>query len=296
MARFYSSFTNTIVPAVEALSASRLTMGGSPSTLQANLISTRAALSAAFKAQINPANDSGNLGTVVPQDGFTRGGGVISSSNLYTNTLAVWQSNPAVRPSSTTAPNPTPITVANSTVISPADAWSVSETLYTDASTAVMNTLTSIANIGTGTGGGPYSRLGVDPYRTLASVYHDHDLTYFAWDDFTPGKPTNLAINCSNTLVIITWPVAGSYEFPADALASVQASFGGTFGSGGGTFYSGSQTLPPGSIQAQIPIGASFPNGTPFDITASVYFFYTSPVTVQGIEVSVRQTGTVGNV
>jgi hypothetical protein len=296
MARFYSSFNNATVPEVEAWSAGRLTMGGSPTTLRNTLISTRLALSDAFKAQINPVNDDGTLGTVVPRDGFTRAGGVVSSSNLYRNNLALWQSDPRVRPSSLTAPNPTPITVGNSTAVSPADAWSISETLYTDASTAVMNTLTSIANIGSGTGGGPYSRLGADPYRTLASIYHDHALTYFAWDDFTPGQPGALAVNCSNTLVIITWPVAGSYEFPADALAGVNASFGGTFGSGGGNFYSGSVQLAPGSVQAQIPIGASFPNGTPFDITATVSFFYTSPVTVTGAERSLRVTGTVNNV
>lgn len=209
MARWYSSFSNTTITSLVNKSHQRLTMNGNTTTLKNALISTRAALSAAFTAQINVANNNGTLGTVVPRDGFTRGGGTVSSSNLYTNTNAVWQSDPSIRPSSTTTPNPTPITVANSNVISPADAWSISETVYTDASTAVMDVLTNIANIGAGTGGGPYSRLGLDSYRTLASLYHDHELTFFAWDDFTPGKVSNVNAvilgGAGNYDITITW-------------------------------------------------------------------------------------------
>lgn len=215
MARWYSSFSNTDITALTAYSAQRLTMGGVPSTLKANLLATRAALSAAFKAQINTSNDNGALGTVVPNDGFTRGGGVMSGTNVYTNALAVYQSTPRVRPSSTTTPNPTPITVANSTPAAPADAWSIADSLYTDATNAVQACITSIANISGGTGGGPYSRLGLNTYRTLASAYHDAELSYFAWDDFTPGTPQSVnvvALGSGTVNFNITW----STQFPND--------------------------------------------------------------------------------
>lgn len=215
MARWYSAFANSNIVALDNYSAQRLTMGGSPSTLKTNALNARAALSAAFAAQIDLANNNGTLGTVVPNDGYTRSGGTLSGTNLYTNTLAVYQSNPQVRPSSTTVPNPTPITVANSTAVSPADPWSISETVYTDATSAVQAILTNIANIGAGTGGGPYSRLGLNAYRTLASLYHDADMTYFAWDDFTPGKPQNVnvvAFGSGTVSFTITWNV----QFPND--------------------------------------------------------------------------------
>lgn len=284
MARWYSSFSNTTVTALDALYHGRLTMGGTPSTLNAALISTRQALSDAWQAQVDAVNRNGALGVVVPSDGFTRGGGTLSFSNLYTNTAAVWQSNPAVRPS-------TAITVANSTAVSPVDSGSFSDTLYTNATTAVQNVLTSIANISGGTGGGPYSRLGVNPYRTLASVHHDHALTYFAWDDFTPGAPTSIAINVSNTQVIITG--LNNYQFAADALADITVSFSGTIA---GTFRSGSTVLSPGEIQAAIAIGATVSNGAAWSLQARANYSYSTPQAATGAEIVLNATGTVNNV
>lgn len=83
--------------------------------------------------------------------------------------------------------------------------------------TALGNALNGIAD------SGPYGRLGLNQWRTLASLWHDGDLTYFAWDDFTPGEPQNIT-NPSN---VVTGTATGGNgqvvmtfewddEFPAD--------------------------------------------------------------------------------
>jgi hypothetical protein len=279
MARWYATFNNTDNATLQADFFQRVTITNG-TTLQANLISTRSALSTAALAQLNVANRDGSLGIVVPADVITRSGGNLSWTNVFTNTAAVWPSNPRIRPTAQ-------ILSTNSTPVSPTDSGTITDTLYTNAQTAVENCLTSMA------GGGPRARLGVNPFRTLASVWHDHNLTYLAWDDFTPGQPTALTINVSNTLVIVQWPIAGSYQYPADALASVTATYGGTIN---GVTYSGVLTVAPGSSQAQIPIGTSVPTGAPWDITATAFFSYSSPFAASGVEVSIRQTGTVNNV
>ena len=139
-------------------------------------------------AQLNAANQDGSLGVTVPTDGFTIGGGTLSGTNVYTNAQAVWQSDPrAVKTSVSTVTN---ITVANSVAVSPADPYSISSTLYTDATTAVQNVLNGIAAPSGFTGNGPYARLGQYPWRTLASIWNDHPLTLIAWDDYSPGAPS----------------------------------------------------------------------------------------------------------
>lgn len=187
MARLYVSFDNSTITALEAKSgnnyyARKGNMTGG-ATLKSALIAARSALSSAMYGQMDAANQNGTLGVTVPTNGFSVGGGTLSGSNLYTNSAAVWQSDPrTVRATQSTL---TVITTGNSTPVSPTDAFSVSSTLYTDATTAVQDVLTNVAN-------GPYARLGADPYRTLASVWTDHDLTYVAWDDYTPGAAADL--------------------------------------------------------------------------------------------------------
>lgn len=208
MARFYASFDNNPVTALEAINASnayqRVAMS-SGSTLQAALLSTRSALSSAAYGVMDPGNRSGALGTVVPRDAVTRGGGLYSWSNLYTNSGAEWPSDPRVRPTA-------PILIAGSTAVSPADPGDITESRYTDAQTAVENVLSAMS------GGGPRARIGLDPYRTLASIWHDHDLTFFAWDDFTPGAVNNITASfleiSGGISVEIGWD---NYQFPNDS-------------------------------------------------------------------------------
>jgi hypothetical protein len=207
MARWYASFDNSTVTAIQDLLYERVAISNG-STLKSALIATRAALSSAAYAVINAGNRDGSLGIVVPNDVVTRAGGNYAWSNLYTNTGAVWPSDPRVRPTA-------PIVAAGSIAVSPTDAGTITESLYTDAQTAVENCFTAM------TGGGPRGRIGLDPYRTLASIFHDHALTYLAWDDFTPGAVQTLTVSglggAGSYAATASWL---NYEFANDENAS----------------------------------------------------------------------------
>jgi hypothetical protein len=76
-------------------------------------------------------------------------------------------------------------------------------------------------------------------------------MTYFAWDDYTPGRPTSIEVNVSTTLVIVTG--INNYEFSMDRNASITVSFSGRIFKGATPYsVSGSQTFPAGTTQAQI--------------------------------------------
>ena len=179
MARFYAHYQNTTVSGLEVVDASncyeRKTVNTTNAgTARTDMINTRAALSTSFYSSINAANQDGALGIVVPSDAYTIGGGNISGSNLYTNTAAIWPSDPRTRPTAQ-------ITIATSNAVSPADTFSAPTSEYDAARTAVQDYYSAIT-------GSPYARLGLNAWRTLASIWHDHDLTYLAWDDYTPGQ------------------------------------------------------------------------------------------------------------
>jgi hypothetical protein len=189
MARFYAEYTNATVSALEVIDSSnsyqRKTVNTTNAgTARTSMISTRSTLSASMYSSIDTVNENGTLGIVVPADAYTNNGTTFSGANLYTNTVlgtsAAWQSDPRVRPN-------TQILISNSTVVSPADTFSVPTADYNAARTAVQDYYTAV------TGGSPYARLGLNPWRTLASIWHDHSLTYFAWDDFTPGRMSGFA-------------------------------------------------------------------------------------------------------
>jgi hypothetical protein len=210
MARWYASFDNSTVSGREAAASDgyyeRVAISNG-STLRAALISTRAALSAAAYAQINSGNQDGTLGIVVPTDVVTRGGGNYSWTNLYQNVAAEWPSDPRVRPTAQILS-----TDPASSAVSPTDAGTISDTLYTDAQTALENCFTAM------TGGGPRGRIGLNPWRTLASIFHDHGLNYLAWDDFTPGAVQGLTVNwLGATPDIFTVELRWSWQFPNDA-------------------------------------------------------------------------------
>jgi hypothetical protein len=210
MARWYASFDGSSVSVRDAIATDgcyqRVEISNG-STLKSALISTRAALSAAAYAVINAGNQDGTLGIVVPADVVTRAGGKYSWSNLYQNVGAEWPSDPRVRPTAQILS-----TDPASSAVSPTDAGELDpDTPYTDAVTALENCFPAM------TGGGPRARIGLNPYRTLASIFHDHALTYLAWDDFTPGAVIGLDADsiggATDLQVIIYW---SGYQFPND--------------------------------------------------------------------------------
>lgn len=208
MARFYSTFDESSVAALEAINADNAyqqVLMPTGAALKSALLTARSALSTQAYTVINAGNRDGALGIVVPNDVVTRGGGNYAWSNLYENVGAVWPSDPRVRPTA-----PILSTDPASDAVSPTDAGEITESFYTDAQTAVENVLSGM------TGGGPRARIGLTPYRTLASIWHDHEMTFFAWDDFTPGTPQGMTIFGSGTINSFEVGINFSYQFLSD--------------------------------------------------------------------------------
>lgn len=261
MARFYASFDNSQQTALESNKFERKDFTNG-STLKAALISARSALSAGFYGAIESVNENGTLGITVPQGTFTNDGTNISFTNLYTNSGAVWPSDPSVRPTA-------PITAGNSTPVSPTDGGSFTASLYTDATTALGNALAGID------GGGPNGRIGLNAWRTLASLWHDHDLTYFAWDDFTPGTPqtvqniSNVVTGTSGTPAQVVMTFAWVEEYEADAVGGI--TFSGTITNNAGFTKAFSQNASGGAGVIAITVTGIDAPGT-FDIAGTATF------------------------
>jgi hypothetical protein len=218
MARFYATFGNTTNSALEAASGSNwyqrkaFTDG---TTLRNALISARTALSSAVYGQLDAVNRNGAAGVYWPVGSFSIGGGNLSWTSIRKTTAAEWPSDPRVRP---TAP------LTDGTTVT--DGGTVTASLYTDAITALGNAFAGIAD------GGPYGRLGLNQWRTLASIWHDHDLTFLAWDDFTPGQVQTLSTaevgGAGSYAVTVQWV---NYQFLNDENSTgkirVQASLAG---------------------------------------------------------------------
>ena len=169
--------------------------------LRAGLIDSRSALSADAYADISAVNRDGAAGTYFPpntspgpfstnfstyaswSNGYTPNGTQLPGIKTpTTNVYGVADSvNYSLRPTGSVN-----YTDGNLTALSPADDIGVSYTTYNDASTAVRAVIEKIETT-LGVAQTPYTRTGNDASRTIHSVYHDPNLNYFAWDDFTPG-------------------------------------------------------------------------------------------------------------
>ena len=166
----------------------------SAATLRDGLIASRSALSNDVYEDLDSVNRNGALGTYFPPDSGPRstdGSTFISWSSAYTSSVPgiVTPSNYRTRPTASILSTQT--TLVQPTT--PTDPVGVSYLTYISASTAVKAVLDAIQT-GTGTLSGPYERLGNDPSRTLHSIWHDPNLQYFAWDDFTPGQPQTFTV------------------------------------------------------------------------------------------------------
>lgn len=256
MARFYFTFNNTSNGTLDGTSSTysfdRLTITNG-STHKTAVLNARAALSSQIYSQIENVNKNGTLGITVPTDGYTISSGNIAGTNLYTNTEAVYNSDTRDRP----AP---PITVSNSTAVSPADPWSVGEVYYTDCTTAVNNMMAAVGGFQSQPTGGVYGRINstTSPVssatNTLRTLWHDSDMNYFAWDDYTPGRPISIAVNVSTTNVIVTG--INNYEFSMDRHATIYVSYAGRIIKGGTPYsVSGNTTMAAGSVEAAMAHG-----------------------------------------
>ena len=297
MARFYITFDNSTNATLEGTGSGycfdRLAYPTSPSNpgpgLRTALLNARTALSGQIYTTITSVNQNGTLGVCVPTDGYTTAGGTISYTNLYTNTEAVYNSDLRDRPQP-------PITVSNSTAVSPTDPWSVAESYYTACNTAFQNAMSPVLGYQSQDAGGVYGRINsttspvYDKSLLLQSLWHDQEMTYFAWDDYTPGRPTSIAVNVSTSLVTVTG--INNYEFSMDRNASITVSFSGRIFKGATPYsVSGSQTFSAGTAQAQIAHNLTgVQNGDTWD-QFDVQAYYT--LTNQGVYPTALGSGAI---
>lgn len=210
MARFYATFDQTQVSALTPPNeyfepCTVLQSSASAALLRDGLLSSRSALSANFYTDsfgIEIVNRNGAQGTILPADTITTAVGTnpsvsMSFSAVYTasNSLGGLA---GIRIPADYRTRPTASILSNfgatqlGTPI-PIDSGSNRDyNLFLSASNAVSTVLTSIKT-GSNVNTGPYQRLGQVPSRTLHSIWHDENVQYFAWDDFTPGQPSNVS-------------------------------------------------------------------------------------------------------
>ena len=154
--------------------------------LRNGLIASRSALSTDIYAELSPVNQDGGRGVFFPVDllSTTAVAGQITGS-AYTSSRVgiITPSDYSVRPTASVLSTDTLSAPTN-----PLNRASASLVTYESASKAVKDVLDVID------GGGPYGRIGLNPSRTLHSIYHDAPLGYFAWDDFTPGTASALGV------------------------------------------------------------------------------------------------------
>lgn len=181
MARFFTVLSGSSPSELTSDYFDSVAMTGDATALRNGLIDSRSIVSSDVYEDLDSVNIDGSRGTYFPPDLMTTPNNPFSAT-AYTSSVdgIVIPTNFRTRPTSS-------ITSSQNTLVGPTnplDTVSVSYTSYLSASNAVKAVLDSA------TGGGPYSRLGNNPGRTVHSIWHDENVAYFAWDDFTPGQPT----------------------------------------------------------------------------------------------------------
>jgi hypothetical protein len=202
MARYFTSFdgnrpqvvdggnTFDLLPTYDQL----MMLGTSQerTNLRDGLISSRSALAEDVYEELDFPNRDGGKGIYFPPDTF------ITASTIYTASAYTSSVPGIVIP----PPNlgafraldfevrPTASILSNSSLVTPTvplDSASFSSILYFSASQAASRVLSlNTSVIGQG---GIYVTPGNFPDRTFHSAWHDPDVTFFAWDTFTPGTP-----------------------------------------------------------------------------------------------------------
>lgn len=196
--------------------------------LREGLIASRSALSADAYEDISAVNKDGAAGIYFPpntspgpfssdystyaswSNGYTPNGTQLPGIKTpTTNVYGVADSiNYSLRPTGSVNYNN-----GNLTALSPADDIGVSYTTYNNASAAVRATIEKIETTGAVTQT-PYSRTGNDSARTIHSVYHDPNLNYFAWDDFTPGPISGKVTHSLGPVQAVGCPITMSMGSP----------------------------------------------------------------------------------
>ena len=196
MARFYAKFDSGSAGWVTALDNDYFerrrisTTSASAAALRDGLIASRSAVSADVYADLPATYENGALGTIIPGSVVTTDlSTYVSWSNAYTASATTPPAPGIIIPADYRS-RPTSSIAIDSRIGGPTGSGGVSYTTYNNATTAV-NTILSAIQDGAGVTNSPYTRLGSNSSRTLHSIWHDYDLQYFGWDDFTPGTLSN---------------------------------------------------------------------------------------------------------
>jgi len=224
MARYFTSFdgnrpevvdggfTFDLLPTYDQL----LMQGTSQerTNLRNGLLASRSALAADVYEELDPPNRDGGKGIYFPPDTFITTNNLLYTASAYTSSV----SGIVIPPPNLGAfraldfeVRPTASILKNSSLVTPTvplDSSSFSSILYISASEAVSRVLSlNTSVIGQG---GMYALPGNFPDRTFHSAWHDPDVTFFAWDNFTPGTPdlnvTPAFFQISRSLCTVTTP------------------------------------------------------------------------------------------
>lgn len=211
MARFYATFDHSAITALDNDYFGRGKVTSSPTNggyLKTGLISSRSALSSDMYVDTNGIeniNRDGSRGVYIPSDIISISGVAPSqtfgwSPSLYTASTSTGGLQGIITPADyRTRPTASILTEYKTAfptqfgTVTPADSGTGRNyNLYLSASNGVYAALTNLVSGSGNTVVGPYTRKGISESRTLHSIWHDADMTYFAWDDFTPGTPSGL--------------------------------------------------------------------------------------------------------
>jgi hypothetical protein len=162
------------------------------------LIVSRSILSTEVYQTLDLINKDGTKGTVIPQDRLSAPQSPVFTGQVYTSTIP----GVVIPEDNTYRTRPTESIVSTTpNITATGDFIFASYNNYLNAGIALETVLNSID------GGGPTAREGNDRLRTRASIWHNEQLEYFAWDDYTPGLPTSTAatataFGCGNSTTI----------------------------------------------------------------------------------------------
>jgi hypothetical protein len=264
MARFYARFDSgsngtTWVSGLDSTAATtgyfdRRRIGANSASgalIRDGLIASRSALSTDAKQDIPFTYQNGQIGGFVPADNqSTNGSTFVSFSRAGGSIYSASTSAPPgiITPASNTYGGGSPINYSlrpTASVFStdtrlggPTASVGVAYSTYTAANSAVSAALAAIGDGGTGAAGtlnSPYTRRGQIPSRTFHSIWHDPDVQYFGWDDFTPGSMSTSGMDllfavsdCNQTspnpgatsTIRFQWSNTLSYQFRNDGNSS----------------------------------------------------------------------------
>jgi len=215
MARFYARFDSGSQTQLDNdyFDKRRIsTNSASGAQFRDGLIASRSAVSADVYDDLDSANKTSDRGTYFPPDAATfPTSTLLSWSTAYTSSVLgiktptsnTYGGGGAINYSQRPTASILSTMTAFVTKSVPNDPVQLNFDVYKSASGAVTATLNQIQN-GAGTAQTPSTRTSYDTARTFFSLWNDPTMSYFAWDDFTPGTPPGAGYALGQSLNTVT--------------------------------------------------------------------------------------------